>query len=105
LATVVDLLAFRGRIVLLAGAASRPVLPAGPLYMNDRSIVGFVISHATTAELADAAAMINRLLPTGVLRSRTTDTIPVSDAAKAHTAMERGELHGRRLIMIPDGSA
>ncbi|HEX4702910.1 MAG TPA: NADPH:quinone reductase [Pseudonocardiaceae bacterium] len=103
--TVVDLLAFRGRIVLLAGATSRPVLPAGPLYMNDRSVTGFVISHATTAELADAATMINRLLPTGLLRSRATDMIPISDAAKAHAAMERGELHGRRLIMVPDGIA
>jgi hypothetical protein len=52
---VVDLLAFRGRIALLAGAASRPVLPVGAIYMRDRLVLGFVISHATTAELAEAA--------------------------------------------------
>jgi len=100
--SVVDLLAFRGRIVLLAGARTRPILPAGPLYMNDRSVLGFVISHATTAELAAAAVVINRLLPTGLLRSRATETLPLRDAAKVHHGMEQGDWHGRRVILVPN---
>jgi 2-desacetyl-2-hydroxyethyl bacteriochlorophyllide A dehydrogenase len=102
LTTVVDLLAFRGRIVLLAGVAARPVLPVGPLYMNDRSVLGFVISHATSAELADAAATINRLLPTGILRPRSTETLPLSAAATVHRGVEQGAWHGRRAILLPD---
>ncbi|GAA0373504.1 zinc-binding dehydrogenase [Microbispora corallina] len=101
LTTAVDLLAPRGRIVLLAGAASRPVLPAGPLYMKDGSIRGFVISHATSAELAEAAAALNRLLAAGRLRPRSTETLPLSEAATAHRRMENGELHGKRLILLP----
>ena len=68
LAAAVDLLALRGRIVLLAGVRTQPVLPAGGLYMKDGSILGFVISHATVPELAEAAETINHLLASGRLR-------------------------------------
>ncbi|MFC0107708.1 NADPH:quinone reductase [Kibdelosporangium aridum] len=100
----VGLLAHRGRIVLLAGADSRPVLPAGELYMNDRSIVGFVISRATTAELAEASVTINRLLANGRLRPRALETAPLDAAAKAHIRMERGELSARRLVLVPNAA-
>ncbi|MEV8511599.1 NADPH:quinone reductase [Dactylosporangium sp. NPDC051484] len=101
LATVVELLAFRGRVVLLAGAAARPVLPAGALYMHDRTVTGFVISHATTGELAEAAVTINRLLAAGRLRPRATVDLPLSATAEAHRMIERGELHGRRVVLTP----
>ncbi|MGW2648845.1 NADPH:quinone reductase [Streptomyces sp. NPDC001393] len=99
LETTVDLLARRGRVVLLAGARTRPVLPAGALYMNDRSIVGFVISHATPDELAEAAVYINDLLGRGALRPRSIEVFPLGAAADVHARMERGELHGRRAVL------
>ncbi|SFB97824.1 NADPH:quinone reductase [Streptomyces aidingensis] len=102
LTTAVELLASRGRIVLLAGVAARPVLPVGPFYMKDASILGFVISHATVAELSEAAVTVNRLLAAGKLRPRTIERAPLSAAADAHRRMEKGELHGRRLILRPD---
>ncbi|NES16841.1 MULTISPECIES: NADPH:quinone reductase [Micromonospora] len=98
---LVDLLALRGRIVLLAGARSRPVLPAGALYMHDRGIVGFVISHATTAELAEAAGAVNRLLAAGRLAPREVVPMPLSALAEAHQMIERGELRGRRVVITP----
>ncbi|HEX6967874.1 MAG TPA: NADPH:quinone reductase [Micromonosporaceae bacterium] len=101
LTLAVDLLARRGRIVLLAGARSRPTLPAGPLYMKDGSIVGFVISHASAAELADAATAINRLLVAGRLRPRTLQHLPLSAAAQVHRRMEQGELRGKRVVLYP----
>ncbi|MGW3176256.1 NADPH:quinone reductase [Streptomyces sp. NPDC001153] len=100
--TTVDLLARRGRVVLLAGARTRPVLPAGALYMNDRSVVGFVISHATSDELAGAAAYINDLLGRGALRPRGIEVLPLSAAADVHARMEKGELHGRRVVLRTD---
>ncbi|MDQ0774356.1 NADPH:quinone reductase-like Zn-dependent oxidoreductase [Streptomyces aurantiacus] len=102
LPVAVDLLAFRGRVVLLAGLRSRPVLPVGPLYLKDGSVTGFVISRATTCELADAARTLNRLLATGRLRARTVEEQPLSGAAEAHARLERGELHGRRVVLLPD---
>lgn len=99
LPTTVELLAPRGRIVVLAGAATRPVLPAGPLYTKDCSVAGFVISHATAEELADAAQAINSLLVEGALQPRAVDELPLSAAADTHVRMERGDLHGRRTVL------
>ncbi len=103
LTTAVDLLAFRGRIVLLAGATTRPELPVGPLYMKDGAVAGFVISRATPDELAAAARATNRLLAAGLLRPRVVETAPLSAAAAAHRRIEAGELRGRRLVLVPDG--
>jgi NADPH:quinone reductase-like Zn-dependent oxidoreductase len=99
LETAVPLLAPRGRIVLLAGAATRPVLPVGPLYTNDCSIAGFVISHATAEELTAAAAELNPRLPD--LRPRHLEEHPLSATAETHHRLERGELHGRRVVLRP----
>lgn len=99
--TAVDLLAFRGRVVVLAGLRSRPVLPVGPLYLKDGSVTGFVISRATTAELADAARTLNRLLAQGRLRSRVVEEAPLSAAADVHARLELGRLHGRRVVLRP----
>ncbi|MFJ7270589.1 NADPH:quinone reductase [Streptomyces sp. NPDC099050] len=97
----VDVLAHRGRIVLLAGARSQPVLPAGALYMKDGSVVGFVISHATTAELAEAAGSINRLLASGRLRARSVERASLAEGARTHRRIEDGELHGSRVVLLP----
>ncbi|MFD4025363.1 NADPH:quinone reductase [Streptomyces sp. NPDC058576] len=102
LTAAVDMLAPRGRIVLLAGVGARPVLPVGPFYMKDAAILGFVISHATTAELAAAAGAINRLVASGRLRPRRTERVPLSAAAEGHRRMEKGGLRGIRLIVRPD---
>ncbi|UQI49604.1 NADPH:quinone reductase [Streptomyces sp. HU2014] len=99
LPAAVDLLAKRGRIVLLAGLRTRPVLPVGPLYLKDCSVVGFAISQATTGELAEAAEAVGRLLAEGLLRPRAVDVLPLADAAEAHRRVEAGEANGRRVVL------
>lgn len=101
LTTAVRALAHRGRIVLLAGARTTPSLPAGELYTKDGRLLGFVISRATTAELAEAAATVNRLVATGRLSPRRLERLPLSQAAAVHHRLERGELHGRRVVLEP----
>ncbi|UWE10985.1 NADPH:quinone reductase [Actinacidiphila bryophytorum] len=96
----VGLLAWRGRVVLLAGMGARPELPAGPLYVMDRSVIGFAISHATTAELAEAAAMVNRLLASGALRPSATHIMPLSAAAEAHRRVESGKVRGKIVLRV-----
>ncbi|MFI1200431.1 NADPH:quinone reductase [Streptomyces sp. NPDC020883] len=99
LATAVDVLAWRGRIVLLAGLHTTPPLPVGPLYVQDRSVVGFAITRATAAELAEAARCVNGLLTDGRLRPREVHNLPLSATAEAHRMLESGELHGRRVVL------
>jgi NADPH:quinone reductase-like Zn-dependent oxidoreductase len=101
----VQMLAHRGRIVLLAGVRTRPVLPAGALYMKDGSIRGFAISQATTDELAEAATTINRLLEAGKLRPRAVEHLPLRAAADTHRRLEAGELHGIRVVLHPAPAA
>ncbi|MET8982245.1 NADPH:quinone reductase [Streptomyces sp. NPDC004539] len=100
LETALDLLARRGRIVVLAGMRTRPVLPAGPLYLKDCSVVGFAISQATTTELAEAATAVNRLLADGSLRPPATVPLPLAEAARAHRMLESGEVRGKIILRV-----
>jgi 2-desacetyl-2-hydroxyethyl bacteriochlorophyllide A dehydrogenase len=99
LVSAVDLLAKRGRIVLLAGMRTRPVLPVGPLYLKDCSVVGFAISQATVGELAEAASCVNRLLANGRLRPQRIRTMPLRAAGEAHRQTESGETGRARIVL------
>ncbi|NDZ73312.1 NADPH:quinone reductase [Streptomyces sp. SID10362] len=102
LETTVELLAGRGRIVVLAGLRTRPVLPVGALYLRDRSVRGFAISHADTAQLADAARGIGGLLAAGRLRPRATEVLPLAEAAEAHRRLDEGKVTGKLVLRVRD---
>ncbi|MFD7732303.1 NADPH:quinone reductase [Kitasatospora phosalacinea] len=98
----VALLARRGRIVVLSGLRTRPVLPVGPLYLIDGSVRGFAISHATVDELRAAADRINELLARGLLRPPAVTELPLARAADAHALLEGGGARGK-LVLLPPG--
>ncbi|UCM88851.1 NADPH:quinone reductase [Streptomyces marincola] len=100
LETAVELLAPRGRVVVLAGLRTRPVLPAGPLYTQDRSVIGFAISRARADELAEAAAHIGRLQADGLLRAHATEVLPLEEAALAHRRVEEGKARGKLVLRV-----
>ena len=101
LPATVDLLADRGRIVLLAGRGQQHTLPVGPLYTHDRRILGFAISNASAGELAGAAAALNRLLAAGALPVRDHGVWPLERAGEAHRAVEGG-VRGRIVLRVAD---
>ncbi|WP_151769772.1 NADPH:quinone reductase [Streptomyces abyssomicinicus] len=98
----VELLAPRGRVVVLAGLRSRPVLPAGPLYLKDGSVRGFTISHARADEVAEAAARVGAVMAEGLLRPRAVEVLPLSAAAEAHRRIERGEVRGKLVLRVAE---
>ncbi|WP_448316122.1 NADPH:quinone reductase [Streptomyces sp. CO7] len=100
LEAAVELLAPRGRVVIMAGLGARPVLPVGPLYLRGGSVTGFALSHARTDELAEAAACVNRMLTEDLLRPRAVVVLPLTAAAEAHRRMERGEVRGRLVLRV-----
>jgi NADPH:quinone reductase-like Zn-dependent oxidoreductase len=102
LAAAVDLLALRGRAVVVSGTVPEQTLPVARLYTHDRTVTGFVISHATVAELADAARHLNRLLAEGVLRPAGTEVLTLADTATAHRRLEHGAARGTRLVLVPE---
>lgn len=69
------------------------------LHPRDASVLGFAISNASVADLADAAVAINHMLATGDLRGRVGATFHLAEAAAAHRALEAGGVRGRILIL------
>lgn len=97
----VEMLAKRGRIVLMAGISATPEFPVGRLYTRGGTATGFAISNATIPELADAAGRINQLLARGEHSPREVETLPLDAAADAHRRLESGEARGTRLLLRP----
>lgn len=100
LGTAVELLARGGRVVLLAGTGARATLPVGPLYVKDGRLLGFVISNASVADLAEAARAIGTLLAADALPARIAGVLPLREAAEAHRRLEAGHVRGR-LVLRP----
>ncbi|PKN83123.1 MAG: oxidoreductase [Chloroflexi bacterium HGW-Chloroflexi-9] len=96
LATAV--LARRGTIILMANGQARPVLPVGPFYARDATMLGFVLGGASTVELAAAARLINQQLAASALRVRIGVTLPLADAAESHRLVESGFRPGRVVV-------
>lgn len=69
----VPLLAQGARVIAMAGMQAAPRLPIGQLYTRDASVLGFAISNASAADLAEEA--------------------------EAHRALEAGGVRGRILIL------
>jgi NADPH:quinone reductase len=88
-----DLLARRGRMVLMAGRQARPVFPAGSFYPRDLTLYGFAMFNATPDEQRVAAADINRWLGDQKLHVPIGKTFQLSEAASAHRLQEENTLH------------
>jgi NADPH2:quinone reductase len=102
--TAVNALAFRGRMVLMAGREARPPFPVGPFYTRDASLHGFVMFMAPPDEQRAAAHDINRWLSEGKLKPKIDRLLPLSEAATAHRLQEentigkKGTLSGKIVL-------
>jgi NADPH2:quinone reductase len=85
-------LAFRGRLVLMAGRDARPPFPVGPFYTKDCSIHGFAMFNAAPDEQRRAAEDINRWLAEGILRPRIDRVMRLAETAAAHRLQEENTL-------------
>jgi NADPH2:quinone reductase len=106
----IELMAPRGRIVVMAGRAARPVLPNGPFYVKGLSLLGFAMFNMTAAEQAVCAADINRWMQAGQLRPLVGAKFSLSQTAAAHqlqednTLRKAGTLTGK-IVIVPDDVA
>jgi NADPH2:quinone reductase len=92
LVRTIDLMAQRGRIVVMAGRQAQPVLPVGPFYVKGLSLHGFAVFNATASEQRRCAEDVNRWLAEGKLRPPVGGTFPLSQAAEAHRLLEENTL-------------
>jgi len=103
---IVPLLAFRGRLIVMAGREAKPVFPVGPFYVKDCSLFGFAMFNATPDEQRAAADDINRWLTEGKLRPRIDRVLPLSETAAAHKLQEESTIHkscalAGKLVLTP----
>jgi NADPH2:quinone reductase len=106
LVRTVDLMAQRGRIVLIAGRQARPAFPVGPFYVKGLSLFGFAMFNATMLEQRRCADDINRWLAEGKLKPPIGRTFPLAEAAAAHRFLEDNTLHGAgslvgKVLIVP----
>jgi len=103
---VVDHLALRGRLVLMAGRDSSPPFPVGPFYVKDCKVYGFAMFNASAEEQRKCAAEINRWLAKGKLRPRIDRVRPLGETAAAHRLQEENTLHNAgtlagKIVLVP----
>jgi NADPH2:quinone reductase len=102
----VPLMAFRGRIIIMAGRQARPTFPVGAFYTNDLSLHGFAMFKASPDEQRACADDINRWLGDKRLRAIIGKVFPLSEAAAAHrlqednTLQKTGTLTGK-IVVVP----
>jgi NADPH2:quinone reductase len=89
----VDLMAQRGRIIIMAGRQAQPIFPVGPFYVKGLALHGFAMFNATPTEQRRCAEDINRWLAEGKLQTPIGRTFPLSAAAEAHRFLEENTLH------------
>jgi len=90
----VEILAPRGRMILMAGRQARPEFPVGPFYVKGCSLHGFVMFAATDEEQREVAQCINSWLAEGKLRPRIDRVMSLDEAAAAHRLQEENTVGG-----------
>lgn len=87
-----ELMAPRGRVVVMAGRAAKPIFPNGMFYVKNLSLFGFAMFNATAAEQRRCAEDINRWLAEGKLKPLIGRVMKFSEAAAAHRLQEENTL-------------
>jgi len=103
---IVSLMAYRGRIILMAGGDSNAKLPVGPFYFKELRLLGLLMMKATPKEQRKSAIAINRSFSSGKWHPQVGRVFPLTDAAKAHAFQEESTLKGKgglsgKIVVVP----
>ncbi len=84
----ISMLAFGGRMIVMAGRDARPTFPVGQFYVKDCTLIGFAMFNASADQMRSAANQINEWLASGKLKPRIDRILPLSEVAFAHRLQE-----------------
>lgn len=104
----VELMAPRGRVVVMAGRAARPTFPNGPFYVKGLSLHGFAMFNAPADEQRVCGMDIAQWLGQGKLRAVIGARFRLAQAAAAHalqedsTTKKSGTLTGKIVVLPTD---
>lgn len=88
-----ELLARRGRMIVMAGRQAQPLFPLGKFYPRDLALYGFAMFNATPEEQRRCADDINRWLAEKKLHPVIGKVFPLAEAAAAHRLQEDNTLN------------
>ncbi|OYP34360.1 NADPH:quinone reductase [Rhodopirellula sp. MGV] len=94
----IDLLAPRGRMVVMAGRDSRPEFPVGPFYVKECSLVGFVMFKASPEEMKVCADEMNEWMAAGKLKANIAARFSMEQMSDAHQLQECDGVGGKIVI-------
>lgn len=103
----IELMAPRGRIVVMAGRQARPEFPVGPFYVKDLALHGFAMFNAWPDEQRECAGDLGDLYIKGGWRPQIGIVLPLSRAGDSHrlqqenTLEKKGTLSGK-IVLVPD---
>lgn len=102
LAINLALLRLGGQVTLITAPQDNQFeFPVRQFYMSQQRITGFVISHATVDQLAQAASRLNRAFSAGLLLDDQVSQRYFKDAAQCHAQLEAGTDHHQRFVLLP----
>jgi NADPH2:quinone reductase len=90
----IEMLAPRGRMIVIAGRQARPPFPVGPFYVKGCSVHGFAMFQATADEQRASAEDLNRWLADGSVKAQIDRVLPLSETATAHRLQEENTIVG-----------
>lgn len=96
----IEVLAPRGRMVVMAGRDSRPEFPVGPFYVKECSLHGFVMFKAAASEMRHCADEINGWMEAGLLKANIAHRLPLNHAAEAHRLQEGDHVGGKIVLTV-----
>lgn len=97
----VPLMAWCGRLIVIAGDEQPAPFPVRPFYLRNCSLHGFTVTGASVSDLQTHARQINAWLARSTLKARIQAVLPLSQAARAHQLQEAGGLSGK-IVLTPD---
>lgn len=100
-ARALDVLAQRGRIIVMAGTSRQTLLSVGPFYLCNSTLYGFTVTDATIEELRQYAEQMNAWFARGLPKGKIAQQLPLSHAAEAHQIYETRGLFGK-LVLVPE---
>jgi NADPH2:quinone reductase len=89
---MVDLMARRGRMIVMAGRQAQPIFPVGGFYTRDLSLFGFAMFNASADEQRVCAGDIGNWLAAKKLHVPIGRTFKFAQAAEAHHFLEENTL-------------
>jgi NADPH:quinone reductase len=90
----VELMALRGRLIVIAGRHARPVFPVGPFYVKGLSLFGYAMFNSAPDEQRRCADDMNRWMTEDKLQPPIGKTMHLSETAAAHRLLEDNTMHG-----------